>query len=77
MTAPLNTWVSVKDAMAEEVPADCDLVTMDIHGNIDDCLLTRGKKEVFSMSIMKLKKGITHWMLLSKPTTNESKEKEN
>jgi hypothetical protein len=69
MTIKPNTWISVKDAMPEIVPISCDLITMDIHGNIDDCLLTMEKKEVFSMSKMKLKKDITHWMLLSKPET--------
>ena len=67
MTTPKDTWISVKDAMPERVPLDCDLITMDKYGNIEDCLLTYVKKEIFSVSKMKLSKDIIFWMLLSKP----------
>lgn len=69
MKTPLNTWMRASDATPKRVPINCNLIALDTDGNIDDCLLTMGTKEIFKVSDMKLHKNLTHWQLLSKPET--------
>jgi hypothetical protein len=71
MTTPLNTWISVKDAMPENISDDIELVVIDIDAYLwyaeyykDRFFRLTNESELFS---------ITHWMLISKPESKKPK----